>query len=238
MTQQAVNKGFRQKKQPSKGQIQQENQSLEQAIKGKLMSIESQMQFMGSLLGQAMNQTRNIGSTVDALQTLAACGRVSEPAQKEDSILVDYTGILLDEQGNPEIDADGLEKRFQGGTGLKYLVQDLGSGQLLAGFEQALFGKSEGALVEADVEFPKDYGAKELAGRKAKFKIYVHAVYRRLPSSSVEVEVQEYQKRRAEILKAKAEQKASDDAQALVDSVDSAMDSVDIAKESEQKQNA
>lgn len=224
MSTQQARKGFRQQKQPSKGQIQQQNLTLEEMVKGKIMSLEGQMQFIGSLVGQAMNQTKNLGSTVDALQTLAACERIDAPANKNDSVLVDYTGVLLDANGNLEIDADGLERRFQGGSGLKYLVQDLGAGQLLPGFENALFGKVEGDLIEANVDFPADYGAKELAGRKAKFKIYVHAVYRRLPTSAVEAEVQEYQNRRNEILKAKAE--AAKVAQQAV------MDSAEINKES------
>lgn len=204
---QEVRKGFRQKKQPTKGQVQQQNQTLEDMVKGKIMSLEGQVQFLGSLLGQTMNNSKALSETVDALQLLAATTKIpaGQVALKEDCVLVDYTGVLLTDKGEVEVDADGIEMRFQGGSGLKYLVQDLGAGKLLPGFENAILGKPEGSLLEAEVEFPKDYGSKELQGRKARFKIYIHAIYRRLPVSVVEAEVQDHQKRRSAILKAKAE---------------------------------
>jgi trigger factor len=46
---------------------------------------------------------------------------------------------------------------------------ELGSGQLIPGFEEQLTGKKAGDHVEVDVTFPEDYGVNELAGKPAVF---------------------------------------------------------------------
>jgi hypothetical protein len=44
---------------------------------------------------------------------------------------------------------------------------ELGSGQLIPGFEDQLTGKKVGDHVDVDVTFPEDYGVAELAGKPA-----------------------------------------------------------------------
>ena len=46
---------------------------------------------------------------------------------------------------------------------------EIGSGQLIPGFEDQLIGKKVGQHVHVDVTFPADYGQKELAGEPAMF---------------------------------------------------------------------
>ena len=48
---------------------------------------------------------------------------------------------------------------------------ELGSGQLIPGFEEQLVGKKVGDHVHVDVTFPEDYGQRELAGQPAMFHV-------------------------------------------------------------------
>lgn len=49
------------------------------------------------------------------------------------------------------------------------MTVELGSGQLIPGFEDQLVGKNVGDHAHVDVTFPEDYGVKELAGKPAMF---------------------------------------------------------------------
>jgi trigger factor len=83
-------------------------------------------------------------------------------AEEGDQVLVDFVGKL-----------DGVA--FDGGTAENQPIE-LGSGRLIPGFEEQLVGVKAGEERQITVTFPKDYGAKELAGKDATFDITVHAV--------------------------------------------------------------
>jgi len=83
-------------------------------------------------------------------------------AENGDQVLVDFVGKL-----------DGVA--FDGGTAENQPIE-LGSGRLIPGFEEQLVGVKAGEERQITVTFPKDYGAKELAGKDATFDITVHAV--------------------------------------------------------------
>lgn len=53
---------------------------------------------------------------------------------------------------------------------------ELGSGQFIPGFEDQLIGAKAGGKVEVRVQFPENYGAKELAGREAIFDVDVQQI--------------------------------------------------------------
>lgn len=53
----------------------------------------------------------------------------------------------------------------------------LGSGQFIPGFEEQLEGKKSGEKVEVKLAFPKNYGAKELAGRDAIFDVVIKEIH-------------------------------------------------------------
>ena len=53
----------------------------------------------------------------------------------------------------------------------------LGGGQFIPGFEDQLIGVKAGDKVDVKVSFPKNYGAKELAGRDAIFEVNVHEIH-------------------------------------------------------------
>ena len=77
-------------------------------------------------------------------------------------LLVDFEGLL-----------DGTA--FEGGTATDYLLE-LGSGQLIDGFEEQLKGASAGETRQVEVTFPADYQAEQLAGQDAVFKVEVKEV--------------------------------------------------------------
>jgi trigger factor len=61
-------------------------------------------------------------------------------------------------------------KEFRGGKGKDYYL-DLGSNTFIPGFEEQLTGHKVGEQVDVDVTFPDNYHAKDLAGKKALFKV-------------------------------------------------------------------
>ena len=64
---------------------------------------------------------------------------------------------------------------FEGGTAKDFALL-LGSGQFIPGFEDQLIGVKRDAEVEINVTFPKEYQAKDLAGKDALFKVKVNQV--------------------------------------------------------------
>ena len=101
-------------------------------------------------------------------ERLATLETVERPAASGDHIVIDYLGRL---DGEP----------FPGGEGRDQLVE-LGSGQLIPGFEEQLIGASAGEQRLVEVTFPDDYGAEQLSGRPASFEVTVTEVKaKRLP---------------------------------------------------------
>ena len=67
---------------------------------------------------------------------------------------------------------------FEGGSVRDHTVE-LGSDQLIAGFEEQLIGARAGEDRTLQVRFPDDYGSPILAGKEAEFSVHVTAVRRR-----------------------------------------------------------
>ena len=102
----------------------------------------------------------------------------------------DRNGRLLTREGAAEngdtvdIDFEGLVggKAFEGGKAEHYSLV-LGSGSFIPGFEDQVVGHSAGEEFDVNVKFPEEYGAAELAGKDATFKIKLHEVkYKELPA--------------------------------------------------------
>ena len=87
-----------------------------------------------------------------------------QPAADGDETVIDFEGFL-----------DGVA--FEGGKGEKFPLK-LGSGSFIPGFEEQLVGHKAGESFDITVTFPEDYGATELAGKEAVFKIVLHEVKR------------------------------------------------------------
>ena len=75
------------------------------------------------------------------------------------------------------IDFEGFVdgKAFEGGKAENHELE-LGSGKFIPGFEEQIIGMKTDEEKDIKVTFPKEYPAKELAGKEATFKIKLHEI--------------------------------------------------------------
>lgn len=83
-------------------------------------------------------------------------------AQNGDAVVIDFKGFM-----------DGVA--FEGGEAKKHHLI-LGSGAFIPGFEDQIIGHKTGDKFDVNVKFPKDYHAKDLANKDAKFEVEIHEV--------------------------------------------------------------
>jgi trigger factor len=95
-------------------------------------------------------------------EPLARVESVDRPLASGDLAVVDFTGRI---DGEP----------FEGGTARDYMLE-LGSGQLVEGFEEQVMGAGKGETRTVSISFPEDYRAEDLAGRDAEFEVEVKDV--------------------------------------------------------------
>ena len=119
--------------------------------------------------GEAAVDEQRLQQEIEALRDrLARLETAERAAAAGDFVVIDYVGSLAGE--------DGAEQQpFAGGEGRDQLVE-LGSGNLIPGFEEGLLGASAGEQRTLSVTFPDDYGNTELAGRGASFAVTVKEV--------------------------------------------------------------
>lgn len=86
----------------------------------------------------------------------------NRPAQKGDKVNINFTGSI-----------DGVE--FEGGKAENQDLE-LGSNTFIPGFEDQIVGKNIGDEFDVIANFPKDYHAKELAGKEATFKTKLNSI--------------------------------------------------------------
>ena len=98
----------------------------------------------------------------DAKMVVAEEGAVIE---KGDFAIIDFAGTV---DGEP----------FSGGEGKGYPLE-VGSNSFIPGFEDQLVGLSKGDSTDVEVTFPEDYFVKDLAGKKAIFKVNIQDVKRK-----------------------------------------------------------
>ncbi|MCD8213278.1 MAG: trigger factor [Campylobacter sp.] len=67
---------------------------------------------------------------------------------------------------------------FEGGKAEGYLLE-IGSGQFIPGFEDGMVGLKAGDEKDLEVTFPAEYGAPNLAGKPAIFKVKLHEIQER-----------------------------------------------------------
>jgi trigger factor len=114
-----------------------------------------------------------IEQEVDAMrERLARLQTAERPAAAGDFVVIDYIGSIASPESTEEQPA---LQAFEGGEGRDQLVE-LGSGNLIPGFEEALLGASAGETRTVALTFPADYGNTELAGRDASFEVTVKEV--------------------------------------------------------------
>ena len=93
----------------------------------------------------------------------------AELSVKEDGNVADGDTAVIDFEGF----IDGVA--FEGGKGENYPLE-IGSGLFVPGFEEQLVGMGVDKEEEIKITFPKDYGAVDLAGKEAVFKVTVHEI--------------------------------------------------------------
>ena len=81
---------------------------------------------------------------------------------KGDTAVIDFEGFV-----------DGVA--FEGGKGENYPLE-IGSGSFIPGFEDQVIGLTVDKEQDIVVTFPEDYGAADLAGKEATFKVTVHEI--------------------------------------------------------------
>lgn len=84
------------------------------------------------------------------------------PSQSGDQVIIDFEGRV---DGEP----------FEGGRAEDFPLV-LGSGSMMAGFEEQLEGRSPGDRVAVEVTFPSEFPNEELAGKPATFDVTVKEV--------------------------------------------------------------
>jgi len=101
-------------------------------------------------------------------ESLARPEAVARPARQGDLLVIDFEGLI---DGEP----------FDGGRGRDQMVE-LGSGMLIAGFEEQLEGATAGEMRTVNIDFPvdvdspKDHRAEDVAGSRASFEVKVKDV--------------------------------------------------------------
>lgn len=107
---------------------------------------------------------KDIDDVINNLRTrLAEKVEVKRASKLKDEAVIDFKGT--DKEG----------KAIEGAEGKDYPLE-LGSGAFIPGFEEEVVGLKAGDSKKFDITFPKDYGAKELAGTKVTFEITVSKV--------------------------------------------------------------
>ena len=87
---------------------------------------------------------------------------VKRAAKSGDEVVIDFTGKK-----------DG--KEFEGGKAHDYKLA-LGSHSFIPGFEEGIEGKNVGDQFDLNLTFPKDYHAKDLAGKKVVFEVLLKQI--------------------------------------------------------------
>ncbi|MBR0415582.1 trigger factor [Candidatus Saccharibacteria bacterium] len=102
----------------------------------------------------------------DVLENIAAAYAekkvVKRAAKMSDEVIIDFTGKK-----------DG--KAFEGGSAHDYTL-GLGSKSFIPGFEEGIVGHEVGDKFDIDLTFPKDYHAKEIAGKKVVFEVLLKQI--------------------------------------------------------------
>jgi trigger factor len=150
--------------------------ALEFSIEIGVLPVARLGQYKGLQVARREPQAKDedVQREIDAMrERLARLETVQRAAQEGDFVVVDYAGSIA---GEP----------FKGGEGRDQSVE-LGTGDLIPGFEQGLLGAGAGETRTVELRFPDDYGNAELAGRQASFEVAVKEVkHKRLPEPGEE----------------------------------------------------
>lgn len=115
------------------------------------------------------------GEIDGARERLAKLETAERAATEGDFVVIDYIGSLPAPFADEGEEQESRLEPFAGGEGRDQLIE-LGGGNLIPGFEEALVGASAGEEREVKLTFPDDYPNEELAGKHATFAVTVKEV--------------------------------------------------------------
>lgn len=90
-------------------------------------------------------------------------------SNKENGIIANTDKVVFDFKGMID------DVAFPGGTAEKYELE-IGSGQFIPGFEDKMIGLKLNEEKDLNLSFPKEYHAKDLAGKDVVFKVKIHEI--------------------------------------------------------------
>ena len=134
-----------------------------------LVPVEPEVE-LGEYKGLEIKKTRVTVTKKEIEEQLAnyqsqfaeLCVKEGGKVAKGDTAVIDFEGFV-----------DGVA--FEGGSGENYPLE-IGSGSFVPGFEDQLIGMGVDKEQEITIKFPDDYGAVDLAGKEATFKVTVHEI--------------------------------------------------------------
>ena len=104
----------------------------------------------------------------ESIERIAKQNSKTEKVKKDrktelnDTVVIDFEGKI-----NKEV--------FDGGSAKGHHLK-IGSNSFIPGFEEKLIGKKSGQSFDIDLNFPEDYQAKELAGKKVVFNVTINEI--------------------------------------------------------------
>jgi len=109
-------------------------------------------------------EAKDVNEIIERMQeNLQDKKEVKREAKLGDEAVIDFVGKK-----------DGV--KFDGGEAKDYALK-LGAGQFIPGFEEGVVGHKPGDKFDLNLEFPKDYHAKELAGEKVVFEVKLNKLH-------------------------------------------------------------
>lgn len=154
--------------------LDQPNVALEKFVPGEMLEFKAAFEILPKVklpnyknLKVKKESTKvtdaEVADTLERVRkSFATEQEVKRAAKLGDRTVLDFKGFKGDEA-------------FAGGEGKDFPLE-LGSGQFIPGFEEAIVGHKPGEKFDINVTFPKNYGEKSLAGAKVKFEIKLHKV--------------------------------------------------------------
>jgi trigger factor len=155
------------------GELPGQGQALEFSIEIGVLPAAELGEYKGLEVGRREPEVTDeqIQQEIDAMrERLARLQTAERSAASGDFVVVDYVGSIASGE-----EASATWEPFAGGEGRDQLVE-LGSGNLIPGFEEGLLGAGAGDTRTVALQFPDDYGSQELAGRRASFEVTVKEV--------------------------------------------------------------
>jgi trigger factor len=157
------------------GELPARGESLEFSFEIGVLPKATLGEYRGLEVGRAepVVEEEQVQRELDGLrERLARLEAVERPAELGDFVVIDYVGALVG------IGSPPTHEPFAGGEGRDQLVE-LGSGNLIDGFEQGLVGSSANERRTLALTFPAGYDREDLAGREASFEVTVKEVKRK-----------------------------------------------------------